>query len=82
LLSGVIDIKDYQFTDQRFVLAGITLLQKFGKYTLSDLFWNTYQQYVEVDNTCYQFEPLFQIYYLLVWIKVHPHGSVEQKRMY
>ncbi len=77
-LGGVIDIEDYQFTDQRFVLAGITLMQRFGKYKLTEMFWSVYQQRVRIDKTFPQFENLFQIYYLLVWIKVHENDSLEQ----
>lgn len=78
-LSGVIDIEDYQFTDQRFVLAGVTLMQKFHKYTLTDIFWNTYKEHTQFDQTFIQFESLFHVYYLLVWTKVHPMGSPAQQ---
>ncbi len=78
-LSGVIDIEDYQFTDQRFVLAGVTLMQKFHKYTLTDTFWSTYKEHTQFDPTFQQFESLFQVYYLLVWTKVHPKGSPAQQ---
>lgn len=74
-LSGVIDIEDYQFTDQRFVLAGITLNQLFGKYQLTEDFWSTYGSIVDIDKTFKEFEVFFQVYYLLVWIVVHNNFS-------
>lgn len=78
-LSGVIDVEDYQFTDQRFVLSGITLMEKFGAYSLSGQFWSTYENLVKIDESFKQFENLFQVYYLLVWIKVHTGNDDSQE---
>jgi hypothetical protein len=75
-LRGVIDVEDYQFTDQRFVLSGVTLAHKFHGYTLSPTFWDTYKAHTTFDERFSEFETLFHIYYLLVWIKVFEKDPV------
>lgn len=75
-LRGVIDVEDYQFTDQRFVLSGVTLTHKVHGYTLSPTFWNTYRAHTTFDESFSEFETLFHIYYVLVWIKVFEKDSV------
>lgn len=69
-LRGVIDVEDYQFTDQRFVMAGITLWELLGRYKLPKDFLEIYQSKTTLDSSFKDFEVLFQVYYLLVWIKV------------
>lgn len=69
-LQGVIDVEDYQFTDQRFVLSGVELTNTLQEHTLPESFWEAYKTKMHVDETYDDFKTLFQIFYLLVWIRV------------
>ena len=69
-LVGVVDIEDYQFTDQRFVLAGFELSHVLEKRIIPDAFWKTYSKLVPIDPTFDTSKKLFQLYYLLVWLRV------------
>jgi aminoglycoside phosphotransferase (APT) family kinase protein len=66
ILTGVIDIEDHCFTDQRFALAVYEL--GMGHAPLRDSFWEAYQQQTTLDSTYMQFQPLFQLYVLLDWL--------------
>jgi fructosamine-3-kinase len=66
-LLGVIDIEDYQFTDQRFVLAGFELSRSFYGFTVDPAFWAAYATLKPIDPSYAATRPLFQAYYLLVW---------------
>ena len=79
-LSGVIDVEDYQFTDQRFVLSGITLNEKLGRYSLPFSFWEIYQSVTPIESTFKEFETFFQTYYLLTWIEVLSNVTEEQNK--
>ena len=65
-LTGVIDIEDHCFTDQRFALAVYEVTM--GHAPLQDSFWEAYQQRTVLDSTYAQFRPLFQLYVLLDWL--------------
>lgn len=65
-LTGVIDIEDHYFTDQRFALAVYEV--GMGHTPLGDSFWVAYQQHTILDSTYPQFRPLFQLYVLLDWL--------------
>ena len=67
-LSGVIDIEDYRFTDQRFALAVYEVEMKIGQVLLHDSFWTTYLKQTTLDATYSQLRPLFQLYVLLDWL--------------
>ncbi len=69
-LIGVVDIEDYQFADQGFVLAGFELVHATEKRTVPNEFWTTYSQQTAIDPTFDTYKKLFQIYYLLVWSRV------------
>lgn len=69
-LVGVIDIEDYQFTDQRFVLAGLELSHILEKRSIPAEFWKSYSEQIAIDPTLDTYKTLFQIYYLLVWVRV------------
>jgi fructosamine-3-kinase len=69
-LMGVIDIEDHQFTDQRFVLAGLELSHAWSGRVVPPAFWNAYGAYRPVDRSYPRFRKLFQLYYLLVWARV------------
>lgn len=69
-LVGVVDIEDYQFTDQRFVLAGFELSHVIEKRIIPEEFWRAYSETVPIDPTFDTSKKMFQIYYLLVWSRV------------
>jgi hypothetical protein len=65
-LAGVIDIEDHLFTDQRFALSVYEM--GLGDAPVSDIFWVAYRQQASLDETYWQFRPLFQLYALLDWL--------------
>lgn len=67
-LLGVVDIEDHQFTDQRFVLSGLELWHDIWGRRLPREFWESYRTDIEPGYA--ELKPLFQIYYLLVWVWV------------
>jgi fructosamine-3-kinase len=70
-LDGVIDIEDHQFTDRRFVLAGLELGHAIaGRLDLPGAFWAAYRAAAGVGEELMGRWRLFQLYYLLVWIRV------------
>lgn len=66
-LAGVIDIEDHQFTDPRFVLAGLELQHAWAGRALPAAFWTAYGP-TAPDHE--RFRALFQLYYLSVWTRV------------
>jgi len=69
ILTGVIDLEDYAFTDQRFVLSGLDLLNDWWKHEkLSDQFWSSYKKHKGVDPSYTTFKNLFQLFYILSWL--------------
>lgn len=77
-LTGVVDIEDHYFTDQRFVLAGYELQLETNNNAILSSFWHGYQIQKTVDPTYWQLRPLFQLYYLLSWVS---NKSLEQKQI-
>lgn len=71
-LSGVIDIEDYRFTDQRFALAVYEVAMRMGQALLNDSFWTAYLRHTTLDTSYSQFRPLFQLYVLLDWLSNTP----------
>jgi fructosamine-3-kinase len=71
-LSGVIDIEDHRFTDQRFALAVHELEMSLGQALLNDSFWAAYLRHTTLDINYSQFRPLFQLYVLLDWLANTP----------
>ena len=69
-LVGVVDIEDYQFTDQRFVLSGFELSHSMENRVVPESFWKAYSYVNAIDSTYDESKDLFKIYYLLVWIRV------------
>jgi fructosamine-3-kinase len=66
-LAGVIDIEDHQFTDPRFVLAGLELQHAWAGRTIPAEFWAAYGP---AEPGWDRNKTLFQLYYLLVWARV------------
>jgi hypothetical protein len=67
---GHIDIEDFQYTDQRFVLAGLELAHGLAGRSVPAAFWNAYLDAVDLAPGYDAVRRLFQAYYLLVWTKV------------
>jgi fructosamine-3-kinase len=67
---GHIDIEDFQFTDQRFVLAGFELSHAFAGRPVPGDFWDAYVEAVDLVPGYRRVRDLFQTYYLLVWARV------------
>lgn len=71
-LTGVVDIEEHIFTDQRLVLAGYELkLDPKNDAVLSN-FWTGYQMEKVVDPTYWRLCALFQLFYLLGWVVNQP----------
>jgi hypothetical protein len=64
---GHIDIEDFQFTDQRFVLAGLELSHALAGRSVPSDFWDAYLPAVDLAPGYRRVRDLFQTYYLLVW---------------
>jgi fructosamine-3-kinase len=67
---GHIDVEDFQFTDQRFVLAGLELSHALAGRSVPREFWDAYLCAVDLAPGYDRVRDLFQTYYLLVWAKV------------
>ncbi len=81
--AGFVDIEDYQFTDQRFALAGVELSYLMNNSHLLDVFWREYQKRVIIPQTYERLKGLFQVYYLLVWRCVfhdYWHGAASDRK--
>ena len=69
-LIGIIDIEDYQFTDPRFVLAGMELGLELKGRSLPRPFWQKYARVAELEASFGRTRNLFKVYYLLNWLAV------------
>ena len=67
---SIIDIEDHQFTDQRFVLAGYELSLEIEGKQASEAFWSAYKAETSVPENYAATKNLFQLYYLIVWMRV------------
>ena len=74
-ITGIIDIEDHQFTDQRFVLAGHELSLEYEGRTLPKVFWDAYQKQTSVDPSFHKLKNVFKLYYLLTWIDSWVNGD-------
>jgi fructosamine-3-kinase len=63
--TGVVDVEDNQFTDQRFVLTGYELALN---QPASKSFWNEYKKYTSTPDSYQSHKNLFKMYYLLSWL--------------
>lgn len=81
-LTGVVDIEDHSFTDQRFVLAGHELAFHFELRQTPESFWRGYDQFVPVPDSYLSTRNLFQLFYLLDWLQIcyDGRGHPIQKR--
>jgi fructosamine-3-kinase len=69
-LAGAIDVEDYQFADQRFVLTGFGLTHAFYGRAIPDSFAHAYTASVRFPPVTGELQRIFQLYYLLVWTRV------------
>jgi hypothetical protein len=69
-LTGIIDIEDHRFVDQRYVLAGHELFMTFGGGVLPPAFWDGYTEHKSVDPSYEATKAIFKLYYVLAWLPV------------
>ncbi len=79
-LIGVVDIEDYHFTDQRLVLAGFELSELLQERVVPEEFWEAYERLVTIDSTFPTSKKTFQIFFLLVWIRVQNADPIPYQR--
>jgi hypothetical protein len=65
-----VDIEDHQFTDPRFVLAGLELGHALEGRVIPDEFWQSYRKLARVGPDFTAHGTIFQAYLLLTWIRV------------
>jgi hypothetical protein len=66
--TGIVDIEDHYFVDQRFALAGYELFLHYGGRTVPAAFWAGYRQFKPVAVAYTSLRELFFLYYLLSWL--------------
>jgi len=83
LFTGHIDLEDYRFTDQRFVLAGYEIANEFEGLKIPSTFWSGYKKFKSVDPSYEGTKDLFKLYYLFSWFpmvyKANWRGKPEEK---
>lgn len=79
-VTGIFDIEDYYFSDQRFVFAVLELVFELDGIPLLPSFWAAYEAEKSIDSTYQQVRLLFQLYVLLDWIKnMEPEDALPQQ---
>jgi hypothetical protein len=79
-MTGVFDIEDYYFSDQRFVFSVLELEFEMDGVMLLPNFWAAYETEKTIDPTYQQVRPLFQLYVLLDWIQnMAPEDDLPQQ---
>lgn len=73
--SGVIDMEDHQFTDQRLTLAGHELSLEYEHRTAPQVFWDSYLKEVRLPEAYADTKDLFQLYYLTSWLPGVYHNA-------
>lgn len=74
VFNGHIDLEDYRFTDQRFVLAGLEIGANYSIGPISDVFWDGYLKFKKVDKSFDDLKDLFKLYYFMSWIQMTDEG--------
>jgi hypothetical protein len=67
-ITGVIDIEDHQFMDQRLVLAGYELVLESAGRKTPDIFWEEYTHTTTLDGSYHDSKKLFILSILLAWM--------------
>ncbi|KKS38102.1 MAG: hypothetical protein UV01_C0005G0027 [Parcubacteria group bacterium GW2011_GWA2_42_14] len=70
IFTGVVDIEDHRFHDQRFVLAGYELQSVYNGREVPRVFWEAYQKSKAIDSSYYSLRSLFWLYYILSWFDI------------
>lgn len=68
IFNGHIDLEDYRFTDQRFVLAGFEIGANYSTKEANVNFWNGYLKLKKVDDSYEQLKDLFKVFYFMSWV--------------
>ncbi|MDO8486173.1 MAG: hypothetical protein Q7S77_00525 [Candidatus Staskawiczbacteria bacterium] len=74
VFNGHIDLEDYRFTDQRFVLAGLEIGANYSIDSISNSFWDGYLKFKKVDKSFNDLKDLFKLYYFMSWIQMTDEG--------
>lgn len=75
--TGIIDIEDHKFCDQRMVLAGYELSLLWENRIVPKQFWDSYKQFKEIDPDYETLKSFYMLYYLLSWISI-PYEDTEK----
>jgi|SRR3989344_264451 len=70
IFSGHIDLEDYRFTDQRFVLAGLEIGSNYSIKDAPRDFWEGYLKFKKVDRSFHVLKDLFKLFYFMSWIQM------------
>jgi len=65
--SGLIDLEDYKYTDQRMVLVGYEMSLIFEGRKVPKSFWDEYKKHKKVPTDYKKVRDLYKLYYLLSW---------------
>jgi hypothetical protein len=68
--TGIVDIEDYYYVDQRFALAGYELSLHSAGRTVPATFWAGYRQFKPVPVSYTSLREMFFLYYLLSWLPI------------
>ncbi|MFA5936962.1 MAG: hypothetical protein WC822_03730 [Candidatus Paceibacterota bacterium] len=68
IFNGHIDLEDYRFTDQRFVLAGFEIGANYSTKKAPAVFWNEYLKFKKIDKSYEELKDLFKVFYFMSWV--------------
>jgi len=81
-ITGVIDIEDHQFVDQRLALAGHEVVLEIEGKKIPEIFWKEYTKNNKLDESYHDLKNLFMLSYLLAWRSIFHnnwHGKQEDR---
>jgi hypothetical protein len=79
VFNGHIDLEDYRFTDQRFVLAGFEIGANYSTKEAPVSFWKGYLKFKKVDKSYNELKDLFKIFYFMSWAHMTDLSSKNKK---
>ena len=68
IFNGHIDLEDYRFTDQRFVLAGFEIGANYSTKEAPTSFWSGYLKFKKIDRSYNELKDLFKVFYFMSWV--------------
>ncbi len=80
VFNGHIDLEDYRFTDQRFVLAGFEIGANYSTKEAPVSFWKGYLKFKKIDKSYSELKDLFKIFYFMSWVHM-TDLSLENKKL-